>query len=51
MLLSEYDIEYYTQKVIKGSILKDNLAHRPIDDYQSIRSDFPDGDVMYLKVA
>ena len=50
MLLSEYDIEYRTQKEIKGSILAYHLAHQPIDDYQSIRFDFPDEDVMYLKM-
>ncbi|XP_050877303.1 uncharacterized protein LOC127081058 [Lathyrus oleraceus] len=49
MLLSEYDIEYHTQKAIKGSILDEHLAHWPIDDYQSIQFDFPDEDVMYLK--
>ena len=49
MLLSEYDIEYHTQKAIKGSILADHLAHQPIEDYQSIKFDFPDEDVMYLK--
>ena len=45
MLLSEYDIEYHTQKAIKGSILADHLAHQPIEDYQSIKFDFPDEDV------
>lgn len=49
MLLPEYDIEYHTQKTIKGSILVDHLAHHPIDDYQSIKFDFLDEDVMYLK--
>ena len=49
MLLSGYDIEYHTQKAIKGSILADHLAHQSIDDYQSTRADFPDEDVMYLK--
>ncbi|XP_050909197.1 uncharacterized protein LOC127122968 [Lathyrus oleraceus] len=49
MLLSEYDIEYRTQKVIKGIILVDHLAYQPIDDYQSIKFDFPDENVMYLK--
>jgi hypothetical protein len=50
MLLSEYDIEYRTQKAIKGSILADHLAHQPIDDYQSIKFDFPDEEIMYLKM-
>ncbi|XP_050908617.1 uncharacterized protein LOC127122300 [Lathyrus oleraceus] len=49
MLLSEYDIEYHTQKAIKGSIIADHLAHQPIEDYQSIQFDFPNKDVMYLK--
>ncbi|KAI5415402.1 hypothetical protein KIW84_040736 [Lathyrus oleraceus] len=34
MLLSEYDIEYRSQKAIKGSVLADQLAHQPIEDYQ-----------------
>ena len=50
MLLSEYDIEYHTQKAIKGSVLADHLAHQAIDDYQSVGYDFPDEDVMYLKM-
>ena len=29
--------------------MADYLAHQPIEDYQSIRFDFPDEDVMYLK--
>lgn len=49
MLLSKYDIECRTQKEVKGSILVDHLAHQPIDDYQFIRFDFLDEDVMYLK--
>ena len=50
MLLSEYDIEYHTQKAIKSSMLADYLAHQPIDDYQSVKYDFPDEDVMFLRV-
>ena len=50
MLLSEYDIEYHAQKAVKGSILADHLPHQPINDYESIRFDFPDEDVMYLKM-
>ncbi|XP_050895613.1 uncharacterized protein LOC127102259 [Lathyrus oleraceus] len=49
ILLSKYDKEYHTHKEIKGSFLADHLAHQPIDDYQSIKFDFPDEDVMYLK--
>ncbi|GAU51898.1 hypothetical protein TSUD_416830, partial [Trifolium subterraneum] len=50
MLLSEYDIEYRTQKAIKGSILADHLAHQPVEDYQPIKFDFPDVEIMYLKM-
>jgi len=50
MLLSEYDIVYRTQKEIKGSILADHLAPQPVDDYQQIKFDFPDEEIMYLKM-
>src|SRR3954462_5075051 len=42
MLLSEYDIQYVTQKAIKGSVLADHLAHHPLEEYQSMKFDFPD---------
>lgn len=32
MLLSEYDIEYHTQKAIKGSILAHYFEHQPVED-------------------
>ena len=50
MLLSEYDIEYRSQKAIKGSILADHLAHQLIEDYQSVQYDFPDKEILYLKM-
>ena len=49
MLLSEYDIQYVAQKAIKGSILADHLAHQPLEDYQSLKFDFPDEDIMAVK--
>lgn len=49
MLLAEYDIEYKTQKAIKGSGLSEHLAHQPIEEYQSVKFDFPDEEVMYLR--
>ena len=48
MLLSEYDIQYVTQKAIKGSILADHLAHQPLPEYQPMKFDFPDEDVMVI---
>jgi hypothetical protein len=50
MLLFEYDIEYRSQKAIKGSVLADYLAHQPIEDYQSVQYDFPDEEILYLKM-
>ena len=50
MLLSEYDIEYHTQKAIKSSVLVDYLAHHPVEDHQFAEYEFPDEDVMFLKV-
>ena len=50
MLLSEYGIEYRTQKAIKSSVLADYLAHQPVEDHQYVGYEFPDEDVMFLKV-
>ena len=50
MMLSKYDIEYRTQKSIKSSVLADYLAHQPVEDHQSAKYEFPDEDVMFLKV-
>lgn len=48
MILPEYDIQYTTQKVIKSSIVADYLAHQPVEDYQLMKFDFPDEDVLFL---
>ena len=48
MLLSEYDIQYVTQKAIKGSILVDHIAHQPLEEYEPMKFDFPDEDIMKL---
>ena len=50
MVLTEYDIQYTSQKAIKGSILSDYLAQQPIDDYEPMKFDFPDEDIMFLKM-
>ena len=51
MLLSKYDIEYRSQKATKGSILADHLSHQPIEDYQSVQYNFPDEEILYLKMT
>ena len=48
MLLFEYNIQYVTQKAIKGSLLVDHLAHRPFPEYQPMKFDFPKEDVMVI---
>ncbi|XP_050888694.1 uncharacterized protein LOC127093831 [Lathyrus oleraceus] len=49
MLLTEYDIQYVTQKAIKGSIMSDYLAHLPVEGYQSLKFDFPDEDIVFIR--
>ena len=48
MILTEYNIQYTTQKAIKGSVLADHLAHQAVDDYQSMNFEFPDESIMVL---
>ena len=42
VLLTEFDIQYMTQKSVKGSIVADHLASLPISDDKLIDDDFPD---------
>ena len=51
MILTEYVIQHTTQKAIKGSVLVDHLAHQAVDDYQSMKFDFPDEDIMMLDIC
>ncbi|XP_039063418.1 uncharacterized protein LOC120208142 [Hibiscus syriacus] len=41
MLLSEFDIIYVSQKVIKGSVIANFLASRSSEDYESLNFNFP----------
>lgn len=49
MILTEYDIQYTTQKAIKGSVIADYLAHQPVEDYMPMKFDFPDEDVLVVE--
>ncbi|RVW90251.1 Retrovirus-related Pol polyprotein from transposon 17.6 [Vitis vinifera] len=42
VLLIEFDIQYVSQKSIKGSIVADHLASLPISENRPIDDDFPD---------
>ena len=48
MILTEYDIQYTTQKAIKGSVLVDHLAHQAVDDYQLMNFDFPNENIILV---
>ena len=48
MVLTEYDIQYTTQKAIKGSVLADHLAHQVVDDYQSMNFEFAHENIMLV---
>ena len=42
VLLSEFDIEYVTKKVVKGRAVAEFLAQSPVEDEEAITYDFPD---------
>jgi len=48
VLLSEYDIVYVSQKAIKGSAIAEFLADRAVDDYEPMKFEFPDEDLMSI---
>ncbi|OMO57947.1 Integrase, catalytic core [Corchorus capsularis] len=48
VLLSEYDIEYVSQKAVKGSAIADFLADRARDEYEPVSFEFPDEDLMTI---
>ncbi|KAI4351298.1 hypothetical protein L6164_005674 [Bauhinia variegata] len=45
---SECDIVYMTKKSIKGSTITDHLADNPIDDYQPMKFEFLDEDILVV---
>ncbi|RDX99611.1 hypothetical protein CR513_17306, partial [Mucuna pruriens] len=48
VVLLEYDIVHVTQKSVKESVLANYVAHSPLADYQPVRHEFPDKDIMVL---
>ena len=46
VLLTEFDIQYVTQKSVKGSIVADHLASLPVFDDIPIDNDFPDEQIV-----
>ncbi|KAA3483263.1 reverse transcriptase [Gossypium australe] len=48
ILLSEFDIIYVNQKIVKGSAIADFLARRALKDYEPLNFDFANEDLMYV---
>ena len=46
VLLTEFDIQYVTQKPIKWSVLADHLALLSVIDNRVINDDFPDEEIV-----
>ncbi|KAE8716368.1 PCF11P-similar protein 4 [Hibiscus syriacus] len=51
MLLSEFDIVYMNQKSVKASAIADFLASRVLEDYEPVKFDFPNEDLMSIFVT
>ena len=49
VMLAEYDIVYKTRKSVKGSAIADHLADNAIKDYEPLKFDFPDEDVLIVE--
>ncbi|XP_039000058.1 uncharacterized protein LOC120125784 [Hibiscus syriacus] len=50
MLLFEFDIVYINQKAVKGSVISDFLASRALEDYELVKFEFPNEDLMRIFV-
>ena len=46
--MTEFDIQYVSQKFIKGSIVADHLASLPISEGRLVDDDFPDEDFIAM---
>ena len=50
LLLSEFDIKCVTHKSVKGRVIADYLAHSSPKEAKEIQGDFPDEDIMRIKL-
>ncbi|XP_039011125.1 uncharacterized protein LOC120140172 [Hibiscus syriacus] len=50
VLLSEFDIQYVSQKEVKGSAIAEFIASRTSQEYEPIDFDFPDEDLMSILI-
>ncbi|XP_050897521.1 uncharacterized protein LOC127104378 [Lathyrus oleraceus] len=49
MALTKYNIQHVTQKAMKRSVTSDYLAQQPLEDYQSMRFELLDEDIMLIR--
>ncbi|XP_061945039.1 uncharacterized protein LOC133669048 [Populus nigra] len=49
VMLAEYDIVYKTRTSVKGSVIADHLADNAIKDYEHLKFDFLDEDVLIVE--
>lgn len=48
-LLCKYDLIYKSLKAVKGQAIADHLVGLPHEDYEPVKIDFPDEEIMALK--
>ena len=49
VLLAEYDIVYMTRKAMKWNVIADHLTSHAMEDYEPLKFDFPDEDVLSVE--
>ena len=47
-MLSEYDVQYVSRKAIKGSAIAEFLTDRAVEEYEPIKFEFTDEDLMAI---
>ena len=48
VLLSKYDVQYVSQKIIKGNAIIEFLADRTEEEYEPMKFEFPDEDLLAI---
>ena len=49
IILTKFEIAYFSQKAIKGQALADFLAEHPVSDDSSLACKFPDEEIMNVE--
>ena len=51
MILSEFEVKFVPQKVVKGQVLVDFLGAHPVPDNGELSEDFPDEEVFNIETS